>query len=294
MTRDLTKYKRKRNAYGNTCGQYPKPWTLEFIGPVEAREAGLEFCYPGIPCENGHIELRYISGGLASQATVGNCMACGRINQKIHNLYSRTFNTKYLSPKYVESAMSESVEKETRLREAYVLKNPTIRGVSPVLSKEGSKRHIDNIRKLLQIVISRAQRSNKLHERDTELGYTAYDLRKHLEKLFSFPETWESKSIEGKDWAVDHIVSVAFLESQGILDPKIVNHLLNLQPLPTHQNGNKHDKVLKSDIIKFREDVLLPNGYELRPGWEFNPRVVEEPFWLKRQAYKNIEEKQYA
>lgn len=74
------------------------------------------------------------------------------------------------------------------------------------------------------------------------LGYTVYELKNHLEKLFQPGMTWDNY---GK-WHIDHIVPRSFFEFTSIEDTefKYCWSLDNLQPLWSAENITKSNKIL--------------------------------------------------
>jgi hypothetical protein len=74
------------------------------------------------------------------------------------------------------------------------------------------------------------------------LGYTASDLRVHLE---TFPD-WNA--IRKGGWHVDHIMPIKAFLDYGITDPSLVNCLDNLRPMRARDN---HTKSAKYDRLEF-------------------------------------------
>ena len=68
------------------------------------------------------------------------------------------------------------------------------------------------------------------------LGYSAEDLKNHMESLFLEGMSWENWGL----WEIDHIRPISSFERTT--DPKIVNSLTNLQPLWRKDNIAKRDK----------------------------------------------------
>lgn len=84
------------------------------------------------------------------------------------------------------------------------------------------------------------------------VGYTAKQLKKHLEKLFQKGMTWDNY---GKVWHIDHIIPKSkfnFTEPEHI-DFKKCWALSNLRPLLVKENLIKHDKVEKN----FQPSLLI-------------------------------------
>ncbi|HVL72226.1 MAG TPA: hypothetical protein VM434_10105 [Beijerinckiaceae bacterium] len=73
------------------------------------------------------------------------------------------------------------------------------------------------------------------------LGYTADDLRAHLERQFTKKMTWDN---HGTYWEIDHIVPLASFKITSPHDPefKAAWALTNLRPLPAKLNRSKGAK----------------------------------------------------
>lgn len=85
------------------------------------------------------------------------------------------------------------------------------------------------------------------------LGYTPKQLMDHIEKQFSSEMNWENHGIY---WVIDHIISIAWLIKNNIRDPKLINGLLNLQPLTIEENQIKGDKLINENNLNL-EEILL-------------------------------------
>jgi hypothetical protein len=68
------------------------------------------------------------------------------------------------------------------------------------------------------------------------LGYSAQDLKDHLEKQFKEGMCWENYG----EWHIDHIRPISSFDKND--DPKIINALSNLQPLWALENYIKSNK----------------------------------------------------
>jgi len=68
------------------------------------------------------------------------------------------------------------------------------------------------------------------------LGYSAEQLKEHLETLFTDGMSWENWG----EWHIDHKIPVSKFEKDT--DPKIVNSLSNLQPLWASDNIKKSNR----------------------------------------------------
>ena len=81
---------------------------------------------------------------------------------------------------------------------------------------------------------------NKANRKTRDLlGYDERQFRAHIEAQFMPAMSWQDR----ESFHVDHIVPVAWFLRRGITDPRIINALSNLQPLPPEVNMAKSDRV---------------------------------------------------
>lgn len=73
------------------------------------------------------------------------------------------------------------------------------------------------------------------------LGYTAEQLRDHIQRQFTKGMTWE---LMGREIHIDHIIPVAAFIKDGVTDPKIIHALPNLRPMWARDNWKKSAEVL--------------------------------------------------
>lgn len=73
-----------------------------------------------------------------------------------------------------------------------------------------------------------------------KLGYKPKDLAAHLEKQFDVNMNWKNY---GTYWVIDHKIPIAHFIKQGIMEPKIINALNNLQPMEKIANIKKSNKL---------------------------------------------------
>jgi hypothetical protein len=90
------------------------------------------------------------------------------------------------------------------------------------------------IRKKLQL----GRGGKRWHE---VLGYTARDLKAHLERQFGPGMSWENY---GPSWHIDHIVPLSSFRPSSVDDPefKAAFALTNLRPLSAEANMQKHKR----------------------------------------------------
>jgi hypothetical protein len=90
------------------------------------------------------------------------------------------------------------------------------------------------------VLKSSLRRLDKVKEGNTIdlLGYSAIELKRHLESLFTEGMSWDNHG----EWEIDHIKPVSSFDKDS--HPSVVNSLSNLQPLW------KFDNRLKSNYFK--------------------------------------------
>lgn len=110
-----------------------------------------------------------------------------------------------------------------------------------LLDKEKERRnnnkHIVSWRELLRTANRRMGKKKEASTIDC-LGYSALELKEHLEGLFKEGMTWENHG----EWHIDHIKPVSSFDKNT--HPSIVNSLKNLQPLWAYENLSKGNKQL--------------------------------------------------
>lgn len=74
------------------------------------------------------------------------------------------------------------------------------------------------------------------------VGYTVYELKKHLESKFDYNMSWDNY---GTYWEIDHIIPICVFnyESPEDIDFKRCWSLDNLQPLEARENVRKHARI---------------------------------------------------
>jgi hypothetical protein len=97
--------------------------------------------------------------------------------------------------------------------------------------------HIILWRSVLNSTLLRLDKQKEGHTIDL-LGYSAIELKQHLESLFLNGMTWENKG----EWHIDHIIPVSSFDKDTSIT--VVNALSNLQPLWGADNIKKGDKII--------------------------------------------------
>lgn len=107
--------------------------------------------------------------------------------------------------------------------------------------KEGQKRYRENNPHIIvwrSMIYRTLNHLGKLKENKTIdlLGYSALELKEHIEKQFLEGMSWENHG----EWEIDHIKPLSLFGKNA--SPSEVNSLLNLQPLWKIDNRKKYNK----------------------------------------------------
>lgn len=101
-----------------------------------------------------------------------------------------------------------------------------------IIKKRKKYPHIFAWRNILRYSLSRLGKKKEGHTIDL-LGYSATELKEHIEKQFTENMTWNNYG----EWEIDHIREVCTFDKDTPIN--IVNALNNLQPLWRKDNYNK-------------------------------------------------------
>tara|TARA_R110000851_G_scaffold33896_4_gene90401 strand:+ start:7282 stop:7899 length:618 start_codon:yes stop_codon:yes gene_type:complete len=87
-------------------------------------------------------------------------------------------------------------------------------------------------------IVKRMAKSDETKERKRTreaLGYSAKELKEHLEKQFQPGMSWDNHG----EWHIDHIIPISAHIQSGETNPKVVNCLTNLRPMWAKENISK-------------------------------------------------------
>lgn len=85
------------------------------------------------------------------------------------------------------------------------------------------------------LAITGAKKSGRT---EAEIGYTAKELRDHIQAQFRIGMSWDNWG----EWHIDHIEPVMVMVKRGVTDPSKINALSNLRPLWASENlRRRHD-----------------------------------------------------
>ncbi len=225
---------------------------MKVISKYEANVLDLKYYFTGLKCKNGHIDKRRVSNS--------DCMSCRKERgerYKIDNREKVLARNKRYRENNKDKTLAYQVKNKERIaknKREYALENADkvkeyqekwrndnklkIREYVNDKNKNDTHRKTCNIsRSLLGRVLKLTGKKKKLKTCEI-LGYTAKELRDHIESLFQDGMTWENHG----EWHIDHIYPISLLIKQGVNDPAQINCLLNLQPLWAGDNLAKSNK----------------------------------------------------
>lgn len=101
------------------------------------------------------------------------------------------------------------------------------------------------IKNRLRLRLVEIVRSSAISKSKT-LGYSASELREHLERKFKKGMTWDNY---GSEWVVDHIIPVAEYDGTSASEMRECFSLFNLQPLWKKENREKWMKLPKQSEL---------------------------------------------
>lgn len=107
----------------------------------------------------------------------------------------------------------------------------------------------------------------KENHTDTEIGYTAIELRNHLTSLFREGMSWDNFG----EWEIDHIKPLTAFNIDAL--PSEVNALSNLQPLWKEENIAKYNHWDGDENIEKLSDEELENEINNMSDDEFDELI---------------------
>ena len=236
----------------------------------QAQEAGSKFYFTGIPCKNGHIDLRYTSVRTCRSCKMESIRKWNKENredrtekarvyrennrEKVNKWARERHKIRYMTDKEFAQRRREYTRKwyaglkgedKKRFLEAsakWARENPEKRrAVARAAQARIRSTRDGKAIAFMRRVIYEASKGIGSEKRTVDtLGYTVEDFVAHMEKQFNGKMSWDNY---GDYWHVDHIVPVKHFFDKGIRDPKVINCLSNLRPLKAKENLAKGAKV---------------------------------------------------
>lgn len=205
---------------------------LHIISRSCAIKNNIKKYFTGKPCKYGHVALRFSCNAKCLHCHEDSLERPKKILTDLDKLEKRKNDQKNRGRKYYE--MNKSKVKQRS--KSWKKNNPDKLRDSGLKwrSKETSKA-ITFMRSSLRRVL----KTEKNGRTEKILGYTRFDLIKHIEKQFTKGMSWDNYG----EWHIDHIIPVSVLLSQGVTEPNKINCLSNLRPLWAGDNLSKGAKV---------------------------------------------------
>tara|TARA_R110000772_G_C13143657_1_gene424273 strand:+ start:139 stop:792 length:654 start_codon:yes stop_codon:yes gene_type:complete len=213
---------------------------MEVITRAEAKRRGYREYFTGVPCVNGHIVCIPVNKVKCPVCMLDSMKANEYQAQKTRD-YRRD---KVLSSKSFDAAITQSLMAEYH-------KGKDKKDYARKKSKESITRKKRRLKAVLynknNPVSSFVRRSlcrinsnysGTRAKGESECGYTAGQLKNHIEGQFTNGMAWDNRN----EWHIDHIKPVSAFIKEGITDPAIINALSNLQPLWAKDNLSKGAK----------------------------------------------------
>lgn len=244
---------------------------MKIISRAEAKSRGSKTFFTGKPCKRGHQAERYSANGSCLECAAGACRRYYEENREAIKESTRLWRgenrerAKELCRRWHEENRDRHLKRCRRWREEnkeresetgfrWRMENKERKAeAGRRWYKENKERHKENgLRwhrhqratnpdfRMAEAMRGMLRRTleNKNDRSSEHLGYTAEELRKHLEKQFTKGMSWGNYG----DWHVDHIVPVAEHIKSGQTDPAIINCLTNLRPIWAKENLSKSSK----------------------------------------------------
>lgn len=229
----------------------------------QAKETGSKFYFTGIPCKNGHIDLRYTSVRTCRSCKMESIRKWNRENREDRTEKARVYREKNREKvnkwarernKMRYKADKEFVERRREYtRKWYAGLNGEAKKrflevsakwgrENPEKRREVARNHARKIRStkdgkaiaFMRRVIYEASKGIGSGKRTVDtLGYTVEDFVTHMEKQFTGKMSWDNY---GSHWHVDHVIPIKHFLDTGIKDPRKINCLSNLRPLKAKDN----------------------------------------------------------
>ena len=168
--------------------------------------------------------------------------------RKYRNTPQQKLKAKERNKKYYDSGTYKSKHKSYRSRNKDKINESRKK-------RDNIRRQTDikfRINSSLSASISQILKNQKKGRRwESLVGYTVYDLIKHLEQQFDGKMTWDNygNNWEGYSWHIDHIKPKSLFHYETAEDPEFKEcwALSNLRPLEKYNNIKKSNKYINMD-----------------------------------------------
>lgn len=203
---------------------------LSVISRAEAKAQGLKQYFTGVPCKNGHVDMRNVSSW--------DCCQCNR--DRVLARYYKNHES-FLK----KQAQIRSRPEHAKANKEYMAQYSKL----PHAIEARRAWHRDKLKSDAVWAIGKRARNlvrdclqrfghNKTSKTVEILGCSIPDFKVHIERQFSDGMSWENMG----DWEIDHILPISSAVSQE--DAISLNHFTNLRPLWRKENRAKSDRVM--------------------------------------------------
>lgn len=232
---------------------------MEIVTRKYALENGLARYFTGEPCKNGHIDERATNRRMCISCSRERAAAEYEKRKDYFAMKNKSEKSKAAKKKY-DDLKSSKDKKRIAAKNRYHENIDKFRKIAMKkynAMTEDQKQNMRLTRKnkrascevtrcigTMRCMLNRyfVFTGEKKAKRTEEfLGYSAAQLKAHLEKMFVGKMSWDN---HGELWEIDHIIPISVLVKNGEKDPSKINCLSNLKPILKTENRSKQDKVL--------------------------------------------------
>jgi len=232
---------------------------MEIVTRKYAIENGLTRYFTGEPCKNGNIEQRSTRGRLCARCSREKAVKDYEKRKDYFTIQNQSEKSKAAKKKYSElestkekqrisakNLYHKNIEKfrKNAMRKYHAMTEEQKNNMRATRKKKRESCDVTRCISTMRCMLNRyfVFTGEKKAKRTEELlGYSAAQLKAHLEKMFIGKMNWDN---HGELWEIDHIIPISVLVKNGERDPSKINCLSNLKPILKTENRSKQDKVL--------------------------------------------------
>lgn len=224
------------------------------ISRADARAQGAITYFTGKPCLRDHVAARHVSNGScleclkARQASKQYKLSRAKYRAENKDKISARSKERYLvhSEKYKADAKRRYKEDKKKIlsrNEKWHAKNRDyMRSYAREYMLRRKRADLEfRLKTVIRNILSRSLRAGRKARTDRShimLGYSAADLRSHIQSIMAPGMTWENYG----QWHIDHIRPLSSFDLSKIEQIRAANSLHNLQPMWAKDNLKKGNK----------------------------------------------------
>lgn len=241
---------------------------MQVISKADAKAQGLTHYFTGKPCKHGHVAQRYVTKSTCVECTKasgqrrevarkakGDPRRYSEESRKVNRERSRRWYQANKERQKQRGRQRYQANKASHAATNKRWRSKNKESVDKRVNKwreDNRERHLRNMRRWArkqyatnpEYRITQAMRrmvgrslSNKSDRTSDLLGYTAAELRQHIERQFEPGMSWEA--FNRGEIHIDHVVSIKQMLEEGETDPAVINSLANLRPMWAKDNMAK-------------------------------------------------------